>query len=352
MTYARKAVSRLLRVIALVINNRRRYQPVKGFKKYYLLAKGFMNESTVLYQLTLANYRDYLSDTQIMKTSTINQEAAYYLNDKIAFVEMLEDKIKMPKTFATIYKGRIEARSDEFTSVESLLAYLKQESPLKIVIKPIAGAEGRGVSIIKWAQGQLWLNKQAISESTFIKYLETLDDYFISEFIQQGQFSQQLSPQSLNTIRMLTVIDPVTEKAILAAAVYRVGTQRSAPTDNFRRHGLSVAIDPMSGQLGQVARLPQDGQVRWLTKHPDTQQKLTGLSVPDWPQVKKQLLEVAEYVFQTKQIKYVGWDIVILDEGLSLLEGNSRPGVSLHQVHHPLLQAPRIKAFYQYHKII
>lgn len=45
------------------------------------------------------------------------------------------------------------------------------------------------------------------------------------------------------------MVDQTSQKAFIAGSVFRVGTSMSAPTDNFRRHGLSVAVDPETGLL-------------------------------------------------------------------------------------------------------
>lgn len=59
------------------------------------------------------------------------------------------------------------------------------------------------------------------------------------------------------------MIDQTSQKVFIAASVFRVGTNISALADNFRLHGLSVAVDPITGQLGEGAMIPTDGTVTW-----------------------------------------------------------------------------------------
>lgn len=349
---SKKFLRHILIPVALLLNNKRRSQPTKSYKKHYFLVKGFMNESMILYGLTRHNQAKYLSDYQILKTGAINQEAGYYLNNKVVFVDMLTGLIELPKTLATINHGSIISRTELFQEIEGLFTYLETNPELKLVIKPIDGAEGRGVSVITWSNGQIKRNSQRLTKEAFREYMSTLDAYFISEFILQGQFAQELFPDSLNTIRILTMIDSKTHKAFIAAAVFRVGTRLSAPTDNFRRRGLSIAIDPITGRLGKAAMIPHHGIVNWFERHPNTGKLLVGQIVPHWSEIQANILEVADYVYDRKQVKYVGWDVVVTDKGINLLEGNSRPGVSLHQVHQPLLVNPKTKAFYHDHNIL
>lgn len=118
------------------------------------------------------------------------------------------------------------------------------------------------------------------------------------------------------------MIEQTSQKVFIAASVFRVGTNISAPADNFRLHGLSVAVDPITGQLGGGAMTPTDGTVTWHGAHPDN-----GV--------------------QKKGISYVGWDVFLTDQGMSLLEGNRWLGVSLHQVHHALLADSKVRKIYQ-----
>lgn len=59
------------------------------------------------------------------------------------------------------------------------------------------------------------------------------------------------------------MIDQTSQKEFIVASVFRVGTNISALADNFRLHGLSVAVDPITGQLGEGAMIPTDGTVNW-----------------------------------------------------------------------------------------
>lgn len=344
----RKVLRKVLMPVAVIIKDQRRKQPVTCYRRYKSLSKGFISKSSILYGLNQKNYKQYLSDYQLIKTNGINHEASYYLNNKVAFVNMLQGVVEMPKRLAIIKEGKLIPQHAGFGNVSQLLAYLQEDMSRKVVIKPVCGEEGRGVSLVKWEKDYIQVNAKRMTESEFTTYVSSLDDYFISEFIQQGQFSQKLFADSLNTIRILTMIDQTTQKAFIAASALRVGTKESAPTDNFRRHGLSLEVDPWSGRLGKAAMIPEKGRVAWHEIHPDTGVQLTNLVVPHWDSVKEDILTVANFVYQTRGISYVGWDVVLTDQGISLLEGNSWPGVSLHQVHRPLLANSKVKAFYQY----
>lgn len=336
----------------LLMKDQRRKQPLKWQRKIPMLMRGFTSESVILYGLDGHNYKQYLSDYQLMKTRFLHKPEAYFLNHKVAFVDMLKDIVAMPRTLGLVEDGKYISRDPNFLGLRDIVAYLQASAPNKVVLKPILGAEGRDVSVVTWSDGKLLLNEKVMTVGEFKAYVATLDDYFFSDFIVQGDFSSGLYPHSLNTIRILTMIDTATKEAFIAAAVYRVGTDLSRPTDNFRRYGLSVAIDWQTGVLGEGARVPEDGTVSWHQFHPDTGVPITGQQIPHWDGVKAGVLAVADFIYKTKGIVYCGWDVVLTNDGLSLLEGNSIPGVSLIQVHRPLLVDPLVREFYEYYGVI
>lgn len=348
------SLRKVLKPIAFIVKEQRS----RKVKKLYLknnpafFMMGFLSESQNIYPLNFKNSRNYLSNYQQMKTGKINGAAAYWLNNKLEFSELIKDVIKVPESLALVNHGRFYSYSEKMKDLEDLEGYLRSNINYKIVHKPIFGAEGKGVSIIKWQKNQIYMNGEVIDKTNLKQYIMDSENYFLSEYIQQSHFSNNLFAKSLNTIRLLTMIDPKSKKAFVAASSQRVGTNESMPTDNFRRKGLSVAIDMESGSLGKATRLGRNGQLEWYENHPDTQIQLTGQQIPNWSKLKEKIEDVADFIYEKKGIKYVGWDLVITEDGYEVLEGNSWPGVTLHQVHKGLLKDNRVREFYKYHKII
>jgi hypothetical protein len=46
-------------------------------------------------------------------------------------------------------------------------------------------------------------------------------------------------------------------------------------------------------------------------------------------------------------LPYVGWDVVVTDDGIRILEGNSNSGLDGIQHYGPLLADPRVRRFYE-----
>ena len=82
--------------------------------------------------------------------------------------------------------------------------------------------------------------------------------------------------------------------------------------------------------------------------HPDTNVKIKGTSVPDWENIKEEIIELSERFFY---LKMIAWDIAVTSEGLFVIEANSSSGVNILQ----LWEGQRNKElgeFLKHHKII
>lgn len=51
-------------------------------------------------------------------------------------------------------------------------------------------------------------------------------------------------------------------------------------------------------------------------------------------------------------LPYVGWDIIVTDDGYRVLEGKAFSDVNVLQIHTPLLRDPRVHSFYKAHGIV
>ena len=150
-------------------------------------------------------------------------------------------------------------------------------------------------------------------------------------------------------MRIITLIDPKTNKPFIARAVQRIGVKSSAPMDNFTKGGLSASIDLQTGVIGDATSHPNNLTHVRHSSHPDTGFKFEGLVIPKWKDIKSEVLDGAG---KLPMLKCVGWDFLLSDKGLVAIEGNHHPDPDVLQGHEPLLTDERIKAFYKFHKII
>lgn len=314
------------------------------FDKVSLVKRGFHGESKIIYQLTRDNYMKYLSDYKRLKAKFINRKYSFLLNNKITFEKLFKDHISIPKSLSLITKGNIVPLESEVKDFNSLINYLNENT--FAVMKPIVGGGGNGILILKMIDGTLYANNKEID---LLNLISRLDEYFISEFIEQGKFAEKLYPATLNSMRIVTMIDPHTNKAFIPIAVQRIGTNKSAPSDNWTQGAISAEIDIATGVMKKGASYPIDGEIIWHETHPDSNNIFAGLKIPEWEKTKNLILELAN---KHPYIKYVGWDVVQTDRGVMIIEGNNCTDMNLLQIHRPLLEDDRVRNFYKYHGVL
>ena len=68
--------------------------------------------------------------------------------------------------------------------------------------------------------------------------------------------------------------------------------------------------------------------------------------IPNWPRL---LDDVAELMSIFPDLEFVGWDMLPVEDGWCVIEGNPLMDVDLLQVHGGLLADDRVREFVEYH---
>lgn len=144
-------------------------------------------------------------------------------------------------------------------------------------------------------------------------------------FIYQHPALQDLSPNSLNTIRIVTQItDNLTVDVI--GAILRMGVLKD--TDNLSSGGIACKIDIDKGQICSNA-ISFDISLPLLSAHPVSGIDLIGFQVPFWKEIIGICRKAALVNIDNKSI---GWDVAVTSKGPILLEGNHDWGARLWQI--------------------
>ncbi len=135
-----------------------------------------------------------------------------------------------------------------------------------------------------------------------------------------------------------------------------LGSSSDCLTDFLEVFPSGVVLKPNRGTGGRGVHILKRGTTNssgttsegTYSYHPDTKQQIEGVHIPGWKSMTACLLAV---LTQIPCLKYVGWDIIMTDDGFVLLEGNNCSDVNLLQVHRPLLADSRVRAFYEHHGV-
>jgi hypothetical protein len=308
-----------------------------------LLRRGFWPDRQSLYRLDLHDPAHFLSDQQLLLTRFIDGPYAPWLDDKYIFYSRMRGLASLPRLLALVSKGHVEWC--EGPPARDLVALVEREG--KVVVKPPRRCSGRDVALLECRAEGLFYNRRPISAPALQAKLLGAVDLLVTAFVSQGAYASRLFPDTVNTVRLVTMLDPDSGAAFVGSAAQRVGCARTFPVDNVTAGGFAVEIDERTGRLGRAFRI-ESFKPCYCERHPDSGTVFAEETIPGWPHLVAQVLELAA---RFPMLPYAAWDLAILDEGFTVLEGNSWAGVFVSQPFRPLLADPRVRRFFQHHGI-
>jgi hypothetical protein len=203
----------------------------------------------------------------------------------------------------------------------------------ELVVKPRNGMQGSGVRIVRPGDDD---RRPRPNEFASIK-------------VVQHPYAAAIYPHSVNTVRVVTAWDAEADDFFVMAAAHRFGTATSGRVDNWSAGGVASGVDLETGRLAPAIRQVNfDRDRTWWRRHPDTGAPIEGVEIPHFARMCGELLELCRRFPQI----FVGWDVVITEDGWTVLEANRFPALNLFQLHRPLLADPRAEAFFRREKMI
>ena len=313
--------------------------------------KGFYSSSSALYDFEKNDSKEYVSDwMRLHKISRINGNRKLILDDMLLFHLFNKNNPKIPKLIAITQMKRVFEVSDiGFKNEITMDELLEKTKSFKhgVILKSQLGGGGHNISKVQFEDNDFKFSGSCKSFDELKKAINSNINFIITEIIKQTGFASEVYPGSLNTMRLLTMNDPVTNRPFIAKATQRFGTVDSGILDNFDAGGISVDINLKEGTYGLGAIAPKNTVIDWIEVHPNTKVKFHNVKVPNFNMIKAGVLEISsEYFF----LPYIGWDIVPMEDGFLVLEGNTNSGMGI-QLHGGLLTNERVKDFYKYHNV-
>lgn len=319
----------------------------------WLVKNEFRPESFILYQFSgkgPGEREKYVSDgrawRRLQQTNDFSPGA--FVWNKLVFHRVLEKAappVLFPKLKGVIRRGQLIAADPPY-SATSLGAIFQETEAL--VVKPIENRRGTHVQFLTKDEFLAKTDGVPIREITEIIPASKRHELIVVDRVDQADYAAQISPVSSNTIRIVCMRRPFGREVFIPFAVHRFGTRETAPLDNFSQGGLSCAIDMATGRLGPGVMHPSrtDLSLCWYPSHPDTGQRLEGLTIPHWQELLKNVTELMD-IFP--DLEFVGWDMLPTEDGWCVIEGNAFMDVDLLQVHEAILADCRVKEFVAYH---
>lgn len=352
--YKKKMIKRIKKYLIflwiirrLAKKDHRRPFPLSLRTKLRAWSSGYLPESMVIYEMDKYGRDAYLSDFDRARAATINGPGSVVLDYKHVFAHAFNDERRVVQPEFCIVNGTpySSVTGEPIRPVE-FLQLLKEA---EFVFKPSAGGGGAGISFTDFKAGIYLINGRECPSDEFLLSLARMNHVVVYKKIEQTGFAKAIYPGSLNTIRILTMLDVETCQAFIATAVFRCGVQKSGPVDNWSSGGLSAKVDVDTGTIGKGVAFPVDGRLKWMSHHPESGVRIEGTRIPNWELISKDILRIAQRCYF---VPYIAWDVVPMEDDFLILEGNSNSDVNLLQVHGPLFTNHRVKRFFEHYGII
>lgn len=207
-----------------------------------------------------------------------------------------------------------EVLIDEKQDSRSKYTWMCKSFP-SLIYKPVTGGYGKGIRIF-------CTEDLAACEQAWQDFVG--GEGIIEECIRQHPVLASFHPDSVNTIRSLTVISPDGEP-VLAAAAIRTGRNRQQ-IDNGDGGGIFADIDVKTGVITGNGRTHFGGQ---FLSHPDTGIPFAGTALHCWEEFRSASFHTA---LIQPELRLCCWDWALTSDGRwALIEGNLSGGIGLHQ---------------------
>lgn len=305
---------------------------------------GFTADQWSLYDLDDRKRREYLSEFDWYRSRYINEPFSCLLNNKLITTEVLRQYIRVPQVYLINNNGTFMDFEGNVLAAGEAAERLR--SCGQVIVKPYDKGKGNGVHTISFEEGQPHIDAKAAGPDEVKAMLAKQVNCYYSEMIPQHAYADRLYEKTVNTIRLITIRDPKTQKFKVFFAVQRVGREKTIPVDNGSQGGIVCKIDLETGRLSH-GRCLHDKVV--YERHPNSGMRFEDMAVPDWEETKDEFVRLAE---KLPYLHFVAWDIVKMPDGSNcVIEANTSSGVNIIQLWGGQRNG-ELGDFYRYHKVI
>lgn len=317
-------------------------------KKLWAHKRGFMSYKVDYYQLTDENYQDFLPDMEYYRMHPINGAFSHWIDDKLTIRYLLHPfKDYLPEYYFHLYHGEVLRLADCpetcDASIDSLVQLIENKGVL--AVKKMIGSHGEGFIKLVHDGHQFLVNDNALSKETLISNLQEWTDspgsgYLVTEYLKPCQEFARIWPNTANTLRVV-VLRNKNKPATIVDAFARFGTTDTGNVEASSLRGITCRVHLNDGYYGD-AKVFDNRKVIEMTYHPDTGVLIEGY-VPRWDEIKAKIVEISNFL---PHLIYMGYDLVITNEGFKIIEINSHQGIGFNQTHTPFLKSPLTKDFF------
>jgi len=322
--------------------------PKEGIRQQlWAFRKGFYLETINLCEITPRNVHEYISDKAYLKLHPINSEYSKMIDNKFFLPFLLKEYPDIvPKYYYLIDKGRLIKMDPELPDDKGPLQLCKET--LRLAIKPSSSTMGTGFYRLEWKDERFYLNNKPVEIQEFNSIIQSLDNYLVTEYVNQNKYAAEINPSSVNTVRLICLRHSSSNKFFIPISFHRFGIEGKF-VDNMGADGGGIVsyIDIQTGQIRNINIIKENGKLKKVIgdiKHPNSNKQITGIVIPNWAEMTNKVLT---FLNNLSFLKYVGLDIVITEDGFKILEINSLPTLMGVQFEEGVFKDDKVKRFFQ-----
>ncbi len=292
--------------------NKLSHDIAKRNNKSVLYVKFDMIKNFIRYGIGYTDYLkgDYINLTKEQKKTYVTTKSFYkllhYLNNP-KYDACMSDKLVFNKIFSK-YLGR-EWIDIRVTSLDEFKSFLKGKKT--IFAKPPTDFGGHGIQKITVKEIK---DVEKLYEELKKKKLNLIEDGLV-----QHEELNKINPYAVNSFRIVTLVKD--GKAYILANALRINV------DDNPAIGCQDAYMRLNEQ-GIICSRVIDDVANVYEEHPLAKIKFNTVKVPYVKEAFKMALEAALVV---PEVRYVGWDFAITENGPVIMEGNEYPSYGLVQ---------------------
>ena len=303
--------------------------------RHFAKKHGFLPSTVLALGITEDNYRDYLSDDDYYRLTPLDGVYHSWIDNKLTLKYLLGDLAGyMPLYYFQILPdGKIlrlfECAESYEESSEGIIELLKSEKSLGI--KRLVGGGGEGFYKVEYKPSEgFFVNDKPYTSIQMEKFIKGLKDYLILEYLESAGLPAEIYPKTANSIRVIIGVED--NKKYYIGNFIKFGDSGSGYVDNLTGGGISCPVNKTGDFCVGYTKI--GGVMTEIYEHPDTHKKLVG-HLDEWDEI----MELADKIMKRlPQLTYCGFDFVISDKGIKLLEINDRSGFLTLQKECPLLK--------------
>ena len=143
--------------------------------------------------------------------------------------------------------------------------------------------------------------------------------YLIEDTLIQNEYLDWINPKAVNNVRLVTFLKDGEVYVVFKTLRINAGSE-----EVISCHDIYMTLDDEGNVLGNVV----DDECNIYKKHPVTGFKFKGAKIPHMDKALELVKSAAKLV---PEMRWIGWDVAITEDGAAIIEGNNYPSFGLHQ---------------------